>query len=427
MCAPQTEVRFRFTDPTEALARLLTCSPLAADPNNLAFFPEKSDELEDYCHGARMARIDAALPKGTAALTAILFFDELNQDQKGFSTSEGAIIVGGFFRKDARESTYAKSSLGAFPGIDFPRGSKTLACVKRFSKDLRQFQIAAMKKCFKNFNAKGGAVIPLQSGKYVYFPRAVVLAIYGDQPAAVKCSLTGSACPQCYAAKPDFADPPQDGVFEMRTVQNMKSTKRALEEELRYNRTKAERELTRKRARTEGVSLRGLSAWCDTDDDNVLEDWIFGPDPILDNVYQNLPQVVLHGLDEGLTMKLCCGILQMAIAFSTEDLTKVCRRIDASVLQVATSHTQNSNVELGERSGFKLFRHGVSDYLLKKRRIDGGWYISILRHLHVALCTTTRLCVCNKCTHECFCNVRHECCPGMFVHNVPQNVNEMYI
>jgi hypothetical protein len=393
MCAPQTEVKFRFTDPTEALVRLLTCSPLAADGQNLAFFPEPSEELEDYCHGARLARIHAALPKGAAALTAILFFDELNQDQKGFSTSEGAIIVGGFFRKDARESTYAKTSLGSFPGVQFPRASKSLAAVKRFSKDLRHFQIAAIKNCFKSFNAKGGAIVRLQTGKYMYFARAVVLAIYADQPAAVKCSLTGSSCPQCYAAKLDFADPPENGVLELRTVANMMTTKRTLEESLRTSRSAAERQLTRKRARTEGVSLRGLSAWCHSADEDIGRDWIFGPDPDLDCIYQNLPQVVLHGMDEGLTMKLCVGILRMAIAYSTEDLTTVCRRIDKMVLKVASSHTLNSNVELGERSGFKLFRHGITDYLLKKRRIDGGWYISILRHLHVALCTTTRSCL----------------------------------
>jgi hypothetical protein len=149
------------------------------------------------------------------------------------------------------------------------------------------------------------------------------------------------------------------------------------------------REVTRKRAKREGVALRGLSAWCDTDEEE-LERWIFGPDPYLDNVYQNLPQVVLHGMDEGLTAKLCNGILHMAISFSTEDQTKVCRRIDRLVLKIASSDTQNSNVEVGERSGFKLFRHGVTDYLLKKRRIDGGWYISILRHLHVVLCTSTQ-------------------------------------
>ena len=176
------------------------------------------------------------------------------------------------------------------------------------------------------------------------------------------------------------------------------------------------REVTRKRARREGVSLRGLSAWCDLDEEE-LERWVFGPNPYYDNVYQNLPQVVLHGMDEGLTAKLCLGILHMAIAFSTEDATKVCRRIDRLVLKIASSATQNSNVEIGERSGFKLFRHGITDYLMKKRRIDGGWYISILRHLHVALCTSTEFfpnrerakvamaCILCVKVHVCFCKM----------------------
>ena len=121
MMNPAPTVVMEFVDPTEALARLIVCSPLCKDPNNVAFFPENSEYLDDYCNGARMKRVHAAIPAGTAALTAVLFFDEINQDKKGFNTGEGAIIVGGFFRKEARESTYAKSSLGSFPGVKFPK------------------------------------------------------------------------------------------------------------------------------------------------------------------------------------------------------------------------------------------------------------------------------------------------------------------
>ena len=110
-----------YVDPTEALVRLLVCSPLAADPANLALFPEESEVLDDYCNGARMRRIHNVLPAGSAALTGILFFDEINQDKKGFTTGEGAIIVGGFFRKEPRESTYAKYNIGTFPGVMFPK------------------------------------------------------------------------------------------------------------------------------------------------------------------------------------------------------------------------------------------------------------------------------------------------------------------
>ena len=58
---------------------------------------------------------------GASALTCVLFFDGINTDAKGYATSEGAIIVCGRFRKKARESTYAKSALGTFPGLKFPK------------------------------------------------------------------------------------------------------------------------------------------------------------------------------------------------------------------------------------------------------------------------------------------------------------------
>jgi hypothetical protein len=50
--------------------------------------------------------------------------------------------------------------------------------------------------------------------------------------------------------------------------------------------------------------------------------------------------------------------------------------------------TRNTNVEINERDGFKLFRHGFADYVRNGNRIDGGWHMSITRHLHVWLCTS---------------------------------------
>jgi len=58
-------------------------------------------------------------------------------------------------------------------------------------------------------------------------------------------------------------------------------------------------------------------------------------------------------------------------------------------MSIARSSADNCNVELGERSGFKRFNHGITDFLRNFRRIDGGWYISMVRQLHVCLCTTT--------------------------------------
>lgn len=99
MSVPVPEITFVHVDPTEALVRLLITGPLAADPENLLFFPRTGQFYDDFADGERMARIHAALPEGTAALTSVLFFDKINRDKKGFASGEGAILVGGFFNR----------------------------------------------------------------------------------------------------------------------------------------------------------------------------------------------------------------------------------------------------------------------------------------------------------------------------------------
>jgi hypothetical protein len=64
---------------------------------------------------------------------------------------------------------------------------------------------------------------------------------------------------------------------------------------------------------------------------------------------------------------------------------KVCRIIDRRVIALATNGVLNSNVELSGRNGWKLFRHGLTEYIVKKRRIDGSWYMPMIRQLHVIL------------------------------------------
>jgi hypothetical protein len=118
MSNPKPVVTFTFANPVDALMRLLLLSPLAADPRNLAFVPEDGP-YADFCNGDRLARVHAALPPGSFALTCVLFFDECNRDEKGFDTGDGAIIVAGFLRKGARESTHAKRSFATFPKVHF--------------------------------------------------------------------------------------------------------------------------------------------------------------------------------------------------------------------------------------------------------------------------------------------------------------------
>jgi hypothetical protein len=51
--------------------------------------------------------------------------------------------------------------------------------------------------------------------------KAIILAIFCDHPACRKCCLCGSACPQCFTSRPDFAKPPIGGTMLMRTPGNI--------------------------------------------------------------------------------------------------------------------------------------------------------------------------------------------------------------
>ena len=166
MTSPADSASFTFTDPVDALLRLLLLSPMGADARNLAFFPEPGD-LRDYCNGARMQRVHDALPSGAAALTCAIFFDEINRDQKGFNTGDGAIVVGGFFRAQIRESTDAKVSFGTFPKVHFPAENRNLDKVKVFMKKMRHHHLKAIYNCFTRFNKRGGAVVHLQVPSHV--------------------------------------------------------------------------------------------------------------------------------------------------------------------------------------------------------------------------------------------------------------------
>jgi hypothetical protein len=91
--------------------------------------------------------------------------------------------MGGFFTSKPREILFAKYSLGTIPGIAVPSINKDRAVVVRFARKLRAKCHAAIMSCYTAFNNAGGAVVKLQSGRILYFPRALILAIYADFPA----------------------------------------------------------------------------------------------------------------------------------------------------------------------------------------------------------------------------------------------------
>ena len=107
--------------------------------------------------------------------------------------------------------------MGAFPPISFaPRNVKLKRAVD-FSRASRLYFHAAIYKCYDDFNRTNGTVVTLQNGTHMDMAKAIILAIFSDHPAARKCCLCGSACPQCFTSLRDFAKPPIGGTMLMRT------------------------------------------------------------------------------------------------------------------------------------------------------------------------------------------------------------------
>ena len=186
-----------------------------------------------------------------------------------------------------------------------------LTAVKAFKVALRHAQHAAIFECFRNFNRKGGAVVPLQTGGEVYFAKACILAIFADQPAARKCSLTGSACPVCYTPEKFMNLVEQEPCNALhRTEDNMKCRKRIFTAMSRTGVLRAN-EIAMKRAKSAGVNIVHQNAWYDGDCADFLR--VFGPCRRRDVIFQILPQPNLHGMDEGLTQKTNLGVLEATI------------------------------------------------------------------------------------------------------------------
>ena len=79
------------------------------------------------------------------------------------------IVTGGFFSKDARESSYAKVSLGTFPQLPFKESDANRVVVRKFKKVLRAAHNEAIANCYRKKKKKGGRIVTLQSGQQVKY------------------------------------------------------------------------------------------------------------------------------------------------------------------------------------------------------------------------------------------------------------------
>jgi len=151
----------------------------------------------------------------------------------------------------------------------------------------------------------------MQDANLVYFPRACIYAIYADAPAATKCALTIKSCPVCYTKEVNMATD-QTCNLVYRTDKDMARKKKNFKT-IMENKTspKNRRDAGRLAARQLGIDMFTSNAFA-TKPENRHK-WVFGPDPDKDSVWQSLPQVTLHGFDEGLCQKLNFAMLEMAV------------------------------------------------------------------------------------------------------------------
>jgi hypothetical protein len=231
----------------------------------------------------------------------------INRDKKGYNKGNGALIVGAFYRKHARESALAKLSLGTFPTIPIAPQNVNRVAADLFVRAARQLSHHEILKCFDEFNRAGGRTLQLQNGQRMPFYKSIILAIYADYPAARNCTVTISACPQCFTRQRDMALPPPQTGFYLRRPKSIAATRRTVLRVARTNPVKAA-----KHAHDMGICRNITTGWQIAQDDDGFTP--FGPDPDKDNSYQNVPQVMLHRMDEGLAMKLCIAVVQGTIA-----------------------------------------------------------------------------------------------------------------
>ena len=242
--------------------------------------------------------------------------------------------------------------------------------MKKFKRWLVHEQFACLRRCFDDYNTAGGAIVTVNRCP-IHLARATILALYGDHPACVKSTVTGSSCPTCFARSSDFAD--VNSVSPLRTANNMRVRRDSFLARVQA-RVPGDVSAARKEARETGVNIDIENGWISPP--NVPS--CFGPDSDKDNVHANSPSLMLHALDEELIEKLCAGIVKWAIhdglAQHGYSATQVQRKIDAGFARTYEDRPLNSNVEVNGRDAFQLFPHGVVSFLLDKRRLNAKWY-----------------------------------------------------
>lgn len=296
------------------------------------------------------------------------------------SMSQVGALSCAFIRGHARERDECMISLCTFGKLVFAGRNNGRKAAKMFKSFLDHTCLKAIMSRFNHFNEHGGAFVRMND-HLVHFERACLVGIFADLPAAMKLTLTGSACNTCFLPQSRMAE--HSASAELRTWANMTAAKTEFLARIEFGEGKTKVEDEAKRI---GVNFNVASAFA------IPRSGInpIGPNPELDNPWACCPPVFLHGMEAGTLMKTAETTLQYVIAKAAEvdtSATTVCRAVDAFCAEVSTANPRNSNVELGHMALLPQ-PHGITAHLLSGKSLDGNARSSVARLMHMYVATS---------------------------------------
>lgn len=398
----QTTVSFQCEDIILTMIRLLLFNPFNSE-ENVQLLYEDSDYYDDYCNGERWKRVLGACKSGSLALFFTLFIDGLQQDKGGFVTAKGCVLTMANFRWYLRGASSAKAGVCVFPDVNVPKSNSKNALVVAWKQQLFHDCIAFVLKPAHVFNVHGGALLPLHKTIY-HFERVVLLALITDAPEGRDLGGTIGACHHCFCPLQNMGD--VGAATTPRTTANVKCLSQHFRTIIE---AKVHGTITAARSRANKLGLK-LSLRNGFDKPAWAAFGIFGPDELVDHIHGALPQGMLHGMHEGLVKYMIKALLLTAIASCIRrdvfclvppnyvvpasgkhiregNRKRVLDYVDDKLREFAQSNARCSDLELLSIGSWEYFPTGVTDGLVgaKDKRLNGMYYWSMLRQIHVVL------------------------------------------
>ena len=427
-----THVEFQCEDIVHQLVGVLR-SPLWSR-GDVALGHEASDEYGDYCNGERMGRAQRQVGRNYGVLACTVFVDALSIDKGGFVSDTGCHVTLANVRREHRSNNAAKAPLCVMPFVDVTPAFRERLDYKRFKRAMLQWALEKIFAPAVEFNRRGGMILRVPGGGFVHFKRFLLINLSADSPQATAIAMTGSACWECEAPETSFAD---DAAGHARRCPATNAAHRvALLRVVNSRARDGSIKTARNAAREKGIELVGKAGfWAEQ---GAPEGWnLYGPSLTRDHVWGGLSAGRLHLVDEGLAVITLKMGLKLAVSswilrnpikppktgkawvdgkpsaaqvklYEGGMRNHVFGKIDEAVMAMAKARARCSNIELEDIGQFLHFKHGLTEFLHKDRRLNAQRYVPGVRLLQLALASSPFLTPKEKAHYFALCDLLYE-------------------